>query len=123
MKRRWIKRDPITGARRVRRGWVRVELAPTAESRRERRWVKLNTLPRARRPRFVKKASRGQIMRDFLPIPEAAATLDVSRQQVYTLIKEKKVRGVKTIWPKSGHRLQWVTRASVERYARERYTK
>jgi excisionase family DNA binding protein len=67
-----------------------------------------------------KKVSRGQIVHDWLPVVEAARLLGVTRRQVYELIKAKKLRAVPITWP-SGYSVRWVTRASLERYARRRY--
>jgi excisionase family DNA binding protein len=73
-------------------------------------------------PRPVpKKVSRGQIVHDWLPIPEAARLLGVTRRQVYKLVKAKKLRAVPITWP-SGYRIRLITRASAERYSKQRYT-
>ena len=73
------------------------------------------------RPQFTKKVSRGQITKDWLPIQEAATALGVSRRQIHRLVAEKKLRAAAIIWP-SGYRIEWITRGSLERYRRERYT-
>jgi hypothetical protein len=70
--------------------------------------------------RPFKKVSGGQITRDWLPVPEAAARLKITRRQVYALIREKKLRARTIIWP-SGYHVFWVTRASVERYGPQRH--
>lgn len=42
--------------------------------------------------RVFKKVSRGQITKDWLPVPVAAAELGVTRRQIYALIKAGKLR-------------------------------
>ncbi len=78
---------------------------------------------RETRKRFYKIVSSGQITKDWLPIPVAAAVLGVTRRQVYALIKEKKLRSMAIVWSDGSYRVNWVTRASVARYAQERYTR
>ncbi len=73
--------------------------------------------------RFYKAVSSGQITRYWFPIPVAAAVLKVSPRRVYQLIKKKKLRSRKIVWSDGNYSENWVTAASVARYAMERYTK
>jgi hypothetical protein len=78
-----------------------------------------------RRERYhsrIKAVSSGQITKDWLPIPVAAAVLGVTRRQVYKLIREKKLRRKSLVWyeghpAKLHYERNWVTRVSVARYA------
>jgi excisionase family DNA binding protein len=74
----------------------------------------------SRRARAGKKVSRGQVAKDWLPFPEAAKLLSVTRRQVYDLVRAGRLRAEWVVWP-GGYRVKWVTRQSVERYARQRY--
>ncbi len=67
----------------------------------------------------VKKVSRRQVAETWLPIPEAAARLKVSRAQVYALIKAGKLRAVAIVWPH--FKVKWITTKSLEAYAQSRY--
>jgi site-specific recombinase XerC len=84
--------------------------------------------PKMKRPKrmsFVKKVSSGQITKDWLPVPVAAKLLGVSRRQIYQLIKDKKLRVGAVMWREGDevvYEIKWVTRQSLERYARTRFT-
>jgi predicted DNA-binding transcriptional regulator AlpA len=74
---------------------------------------------------FIKKVSSGQITKDWLPIPVAAKLLGVTRRQIYQLIKSKKLRVGAVMWREGDevvYEIKWVTRQSLERYARTRFT-
>jgi predicted DNA-binding transcriptional regulator AlpA len=69
----------------------------------------------------VKKVSRGQVTRTWVPIREAAALLKVSRSQVYALISAGKLKAIAFEWPVSKTKLKFLTAKSVESYGLSRY--
>jgi hypothetical protein len=73
-------------------------------------------------PSVRKSVSRKQVAADWVPIPAAAAELSVTRQQIYALIKAKRLRLGMIVWGDGSYKVNWVTRKSLERYKRERFT-